>query len=472
MTITLVALIGALFVAPLIWSMLVALARRAVSSTLSDAHEKAILALMLAPLALGAILLCLPHDAVSAVPPPLLEWIELPADAAPAANKAASSTVAPVDWLLITGLALFAIYVLGVVRHAAPLIVAHSRLRRWASAAQFSPDIGIHLSAEAPTPIALSKKRILFPEHLLASLSAEQVRLIIAHERHHHARRDVAFYAALAWIDAALWFNLFVRGQTRNCRLAAELDCDAAVTAAEPSMRRSYAETLLAVLKQADGSAVSVAPAIFSNRAVGEHRMRILHIMKGDGDTPKRTPWFAYAAAVALAAPLAISQLALAQSGADSFVLAAPSPISASSNEFRSPDRSVFSQLPLEGAVVGVYGVRANATTGEPSFHAGVDIEAAYGAPVVAPADGRIIRAVAHPEYGNLVEIDHGDGLATRYAHLSAFDVSDGAVVRTGQTIGRVGNSGRSTRTQLHLEVWLRDRAVDPAMLLDLPNAQ
>ncbi|MEQ1493993.1 MAG: M23 family metallopeptidase, partial [Terricaulis sp.] len=79
------------------------------------------------------------------------------------------------------------------------------------------------------------------------------------------------------------------------------------------------------------------------------------------------------------------------------------------------------------------------------SFHPGVDIAAAMGTPVVAPADGRVMRATTNTDYGNMIEIDHGDGFALRYAHLSAFDVREGETVRAGQIIGRVGNSGRSS---------------------------
>jgi hypothetical protein len=468
MTAALVALIGALFVAPFVWSMLVALARRAAIGSRDDAHEKAILALMLAPLGLGVVLLVLPGESVSAIAPPLLDWVELPAQAVVGTGGGDASGAAPLDWLLITALTLLVIYALGVVRYATPLIKAHLRLHRWVKAAQASESLSVHVSDHAQTPIAVSNKRILFPRHLLDALSAEQVRLIIAHEGHHHARGDVAFYALLAWIDVAFWFNPFVRGQTQHCRLAAELECDAAVTAASPDMRRAYAQTLLVVLKHSAGHATPCAPAMFSHRALGENRMRILQIMKSDAPR-KRAPWFAYVVACALTAPLGIVQLALAQSGNDPFVLTAPSPISALSSDAVMPDRSVFTHRPLEGRLVGTYGQRIDPQTGEPTFHPGVDIEAPFGTRVFAPADGRVIRAVAHPEYGNLIEIDHGDGLATRYAHLSAFDVRDGDAVQPGQVIGRVGNSGRSTRTQLHIEVWRRDRAWDPSMVLDLP---
>ncbi|MEQ1493994.1 MAG: M56 family metallopeptidase, partial [Terricaulis sp.] len=222
----------------------------------------------------------------------------------------------PFDWISFAGFSLLALYALGAVCHAFPLIATQLQLRQWSAAATPDRELqGVYVSDMSATPLAISNGRVLFPRVLLETLSAEQTKLIVAHERHHHARGDVAFYTALAWIETLLWFNSFVRGQARHCRLAAELDCDRAVTTAAPEMRRTYAQTLLVVLKHSAGSALQCAPAVFSHRAVGEHRMRILNIMKSDADTRKRAPWLAYVTALALVAPLGLAQLARAQSG-------------------------------------------------------------------------------------------------------------------------------------------------------------
>ncbi|MDZ4692224.1 M23/M56 family metallopeptidase [Terricaulis sp.] len=468
-----IAVLGALFFAPLIWSAVVALTRRGAvgwraGETLHDKHEKAVLAVMLAPIAFGALLLALPGETFAVVVPPLLDFVEFAANTSEA-GLAVSASSPPIDWLFFLSALLFVLYVAGVARFAAPLIAAHLRLRAWSASARPHPDLrDVYISDLAETPLAISKKRLLFPRALMETLSPTQVSLVVDHERHHHSRGDVVFYAALSWIEALLWFNPFVRTQTRNCRLAAELDCDAAVTAAAPELRRTYAQTLLLVLKHGAGRAVRCAPAVFSHKTVGEHRMRILQIMKSDAGARKRTPWLAYAAALALITPLGAAQLALAQSsggGGDTFVAVAPSPIS-TSPVFNA---DAFTHRPVQGRVTGIYGARPDAFTGEMSFHPGVDIAAPMGAPVIAPANGRVIRVTTNSDYGKMIEIDHGDGFALRYAHLSAFDVRDGDSVQAGQVIGRVGNSGRSSGTHLHIEVWLNDRALDPRMVLDLP---
>jgi murein DD-endopeptidase MepM/ murein hydrolase activator NlpD len=85
---------------------------------------------------------------------------------------------------------------------------------------------------------------------------------------------------------------------------------------------------------------------------------------------------------------------------------------------------------------------------------------------VVAAADGVILSAAYHPDFGNVIDIDHGDGLVSRYAHLSRMDIKPPALVKRGQLIGAVGNTGRSTGSHLHFEVRMQGVAQNPAHFL------
>ena len=97
------------------------------------------------------------------------------------------------------------------------------------------------------------------------------------------------------------------------------------------------------------------------------------------------------------------------------------------------------------------------------AFHPGIDLAAPYGTPVYATADGTVLRAGWNSGgYGNLVEIDHGRGIVTRYGHMSAILVADGQHITRGQQIGRVGSTGRSTGNHLHYEVRIDGKAVNP----------
>ncbi len=111
--------------------------------------------------------------------------------------------------------------------------------------------------------------------------------------------------------------------------------------------------------------------------------------------------------------------------------------------------------LPYPVPVTSGYGWRLHPITGEMSFHAGIDLGAPMGTPVLATSAGRVDYAAMAGAYGNLVEIHHGNNQATRYAHLSAINVSVGQTVSKGQRIGLVGSTGRSTGPHLHYEILL-----------------
>jgi murein DD-endopeptidase MepM/ murein hydrolase activator NlpD len=117
---------------------------------------------------------------------------------------------------------------------------------------------------------------------------------------------------------------------------------------------------------------------------------------------------------------------------------------------------------PVEGPITGSFGERIDPFNGEGAFHAGVDISASVGQPVVAPADGIVEFADFMGGYGRAIVIDHGHGISTRYGHLSSFAVTQGQQVRRGDTIGYVGDSGRSTGPHLHYEVRINDTPVNP----------
>ncbi len=109
---------------------------------------------------------------------------------------------------------------------------------------------------------------------------------------------------------------------------------------------------------------------------------------------------------------------------------------------------------------------RIDPFTGRPTFHSGLDMAAFERAPVVATSPGTVVYAGTRSGYGYTVEIDHGHGFKTRYAHLRDIQVERGAQVAIGQRIGSMGSTGRSTATHLHYEVWFRGRAVDPVNFL------
>jgi murein DD-endopeptidase MepM/ murein hydrolase activator NlpD len=119
-----------------------------------------------------------------------------------------------------------------------------------------------------------------------------------------------------------------------------------------------------------------------------------------------------------------------------------------------------------DGLLVSPFGNRSDPFTTRHAFHAGVDFAAPHGTPILAAAGGRIDVAGYRPDFGWMVEIEHGNGLRTRYAHASKLLVSSGVVVAPGERIALVGSSGRSTGPHLHFEVLRQGAAVDPRRYL------
>jgi murein DD-endopeptidase MepM/ murein hydrolase activator NlpD len=125
---------------------------------------------------------------------------------------------------------------------------------------------------------------------------------------------------------------------------------------------------------------------------------------------------------------------------------------------------------PVNGRLMGGYGVRSDPFSGEGAMHTGIDISAPVGTPVHAAAEGIIAHAGWNGGYGRCVIIDHGNGYQTWYAHLSRMDVIEGEEIRQGEVLGAVGTTGRSTGSHLHYEVRLGSAPVNPYKYLARPT--
>jgi murein DD-endopeptidase MepM/ murein hydrolase activator NlpD len=115
-----------------------------------------------------------------------------------------------------------------------------------------------------------------------------------------------------------------------------------------------------------------------------------------------------------------------------------------------------------QGYMASGFGERSDPFNGHEATHLGLDFDAPIGTPVLAVAEGVVSFVGVKPGYGNVVEIDHGNGYMTRYAHNSAFVAHLGARVHAGETIAKVGQTGRATGPHCHFEVWLNGRPVNP----------
>ena len=128
--------------------------------------------------------------------------------------------------------------------------------------------------------------------------------------------------------------------------------------------------------------------------------------------------------------------------------------------------------MPLRKPVTGeidlssTFGPRIDPFLHIPAMHTGLDFRGDAGDPIHATAAGKVVNAGWSGGYGKMVEIDHGNGLSTRYGHLSQIDVKVGDDIRVGQVVGRMGSTGRSTGPHLHYETRIDGEAVDPQKFL------
>ena len=132
------------------------------------------------------------------------------------------------------------------------------------------------------------------------------------------------------------------------------------------------------------------------------------------------------------------------------------------------PDLSALTTSPVPGVESSGFGWRSDPIQHRAKFHKGTDFRAKQGTPVYAAGAGRVVFTGQQHGYGNIIYVDHGGGVVTRYAHLSRFEITRGELVGEGRLIGRVGATGRATGPHLHFEVRLGARAVEPRLAMQI----
>lgn len=284
---------------------------------------------------------------------------------------------------------------------------------------------------------------ILMPEALLARVSITDAALMSAHEMAHIKRGDTFLFAFCTIVKAVFWFNPFMQRIAARAALAAEQSADALVIAAG-AKRRDYAHCFVEGLKFAAGERFAGAELVpsFTPFDKKSRRERLDAILSGPDASPTRANRSSIIIGITGAVAISFAQAALAVSP-------------------QTP-KDVLAETPVDGRVTQRFGI----TTKQKFLHDGIDIAAPRGTPVRAAGDGKVIAATnryrGQTSWGNIVVIDHGHGLVTRYAHLDSFRVAEGDAIRAGETIGAVGSTGRSTGPHLHFEVIRDGEFVDP----------
>ena len=340
--------------------------------------------------------------------------------------------------------------------------IAHARWPGPASATEARQltdnGIALHMTTQAVSPFAVSWPRpvIVLPSSALQRFNDRQLHMVIRHEAAHLLPRDPQRAAWMRLAGAVLWFNPFVRLLAARVQMAAELRCDAWALQADSAAGRELASAYVDTLRMA-GNTGHAATALAQHR-LDDHRLRLRHMLGGDPHRalPVRLRVVFVATAVTLGGLLASMQAALAD----------PQPRVAQASTATTASKPRFSNPVPTAQVSSHYRQAGNGQRA----HYGIDFEAPRGTAVLASAAGTVVAATTDypngPRYGSVVVLDHGQGWQTLYAQLESFNVKPGQQIKAGDRIARIGPTGESTDSHVHVELLKDGQRVDPQALM------
>jgi len=377
------------------------------------------------------------------------------------------------SWLALytAGLAVTAAKWLRAKRHLGALLAAATRLDRsdlaghagFASLHRSLPEVREIDAPIAPMLAGLARPILLLPRHLRDFDPAQQ-RLVIEHELTHLARRDPLWMHASFLLQAIQWFNPMVARIGKRLAWAQELGCDHNVLQGLPSaQRRHYAAALVAQMRTQALPDHATALA-FGSRTVDAVAARIGMIRDGVPALPRAVASaLGWAALPAVLAASVLLQPALAWRLDNATPVAKPV-----TTDAQQLGGLPHWQAPMAGMRVSAFFGILHAPTGR--LHRGMDFAVPTGTPIAAPADGVIIastnRYAGEDKWGELIVIEHANGLKSLYAHMDKRMVKLGEHVVAGQQIGTSGASGKATGPHLHMEVSLDGENIDPQAVL------
>jgi len=407
----------------------------------------------------------------------------------------AAAPIEPAPALLWLGYAWLVLYCGGLAMAAArwrqaehrlaALIAASQRLDRFdlaahpgfASLHRNLPEVREIEAPIAPMLAGLLHPILLLPRHL-RDFDPVQQRLVIEHELTHLSRRDPLWMHASFLLQAIQWFNPMVARLGQRMAWAQELGCDRTVLQGRPAtQRRAYATALLAQMRMQATPGHGTALA-FGGSVADAVAARIGMIRDGVPAMPRAVAGaLGWAAMPALLAASVLLQPALAwrleAAPPGSTLTASPGSLAAASQTTAAKANAPAAglprwQAPMERLRVSAFFGILHAPTGRK--HGGMDFAARTGTPVVAPADGIVVAStnsyMGEDKWGELIAIEHANGLRSLYAHMDRRLVKEGERVAAGQQIGTSGASGKATGPHLHLEVSRDGRNIDPQILL------
>ncbi|MCC2618199.1 M23/M56 family metallopeptidase [Aestuariibacter halophilus] len=310
---------------------------------------------------------------------------------------------------------------------------------------------------------------IVLPNSFFTLPQAQQ-RLLLEHELTHIKRRDVLWLMLSQLSGCLLWFAPALQTFRRKLNLAVEVECDRSVLQTFPELKKDYGRALLNMVRHINRPVASQA-AFFNNQQFSDLKQRITFTQKTVqtfGDKPMNKCILGLSALIFSATSWAMNSHAPSLMPVEDFI--ALHHHASRHIDHKTPNTTPTGIWvnPVKTAWVSS-SFKAKQAIREYKPHLGIDLAANSGEAIVAAGDGIVIIADSqslHKNHGNVVVIDHGNGILTMYSHLERFTVEKGATVKAGQQIGSVGTTGKTTGPHLHFEVIANDRHIDPAALI------
>lgn len=351
------------------------------------------------------------------------------------------------------------IYLCGLGWRGLQIFRGFTQLRRLEKSARFWKCLdGIPVFRLADTDMiyaaGIVRKRIMVGDRLAARLDADQVELVIRHERAHLLRNDPLARFLLDLVSAASWWIPFTHHLVARWQAASEFSCDAfAVKGVSRSARRKYARALVCALSESANRARQCPVATFSPPSLRNETMRITHILENQNSNLKKP---VHVACVAL--------FGVAMTSVASIALAQP----------KDAPESAVALFGLETMVHGrqtsEYGLARDPSNHALTLHTGIDVAAPAGTPIHTPRDAVVVAAtdtyMGSKAWGNVVILDIGEDTRILFAHLKSLEVSVGDTLSSGDVVAQVGQTGRATRPHVHIETFVNEQRVTPRSLI------
>lgn len=310
---------------------------------------------------------------------------------------------------------------------------------------------------KAPVLFGLMHPYLLLPEGLKNALNKDELTCIMLHELAHLKRKDIATFWIMALLKAVHWMNPIIWYALNRMRQDCEVACDAlTLSYMNEKDNKKYGYTIIQMLQKNKPIAVASMAGVTGNKSQIVRRLKMIAQFK-------KNSYKLSFVSIAILVVMGCMFLTNAEEEKTEPQAQAAQPEVVEAEEIQAENPDMLWPLPLEyNKITSPYGWRTHPVLKEKMLHPGIDIAAPLDVEVMAAQKGTVIVSEWDDGYGNMVKIQHDNGIVTFYAHCNELKVSEGDTVEAGDIIALVGSTGASTGPHLHFEIQKDGEPIDP----------